>query len=278
MNAPAPIRRVLLALDTVAHDTEAFEAASLLAARLGAEIEALFVEDADLARLAALPFARELGLSSATRRPLRHGDIERAWRAEALRARSALSQAAARHRVRWSFRVLRGQAGAVLVHLAAHSDLVTITLSGAGGSTVTLMTVVESVLREAPCPLLVRPAGGTLRAPFVVLYEGGEASRRALLLTLQLTRDGGGDIVVLLAAGDPVRREQLRVQAEGIAASTGMRISTRALARPEPAAVAAAIRALWPGTLVLAADSALASAAMLRQLPATIGCSSLLVR
>jgi nucleotide-binding universal stress UspA family protein len=275
MNTPAPIRRVLLALDAAGLDAEAFEAASALAARLGAELEALFVEDDDLARLAALPFARQLGLSSATRRPLLHGDIERAWRAGAVRARTALSQAAARHQVRWSFQVRRGETGAVLVQLAAQSDLITVTL---GGPAVTRTTVVESVLRAAPCPLLVRPAGGALRAPYVVLDEGSEASARALRLTLQLARDGGGDIVVLLAAGEHARREQLRAQAEAIAVSAGVRIATRALAPSDAIAVAGAIRALRPGTLVLAADSALVDAALLRRLPAAVGCPSLLVR
>lgn len=279
MSVPEPIRRVLLALDAVAQDAEAFEAASMLAARLGAELEALFVEDVDLARLAALPFARELGLSSASRRPLQHVDVERVWRVEALRARTALSQAAARHRVRWSFRVVRGQAGAALVQRAARSDLVAVTLGGAAaGSRVSRMAAVESVLQQLPCPLLVRPVGVALRAPFVVLYEGTESSGHALQLATRLARDGGGEIVVLLAAADPARQAPLRAQAEDMAASVGMPIAIHALARAEPVAAAAAIRALRPGTLILAADSPLARAAALRQLPAAIGCSTLLVR
>lgn len=279
MSVPEPIRRVLLALDAVAQDAEAFEAASMLAARLGVELEALFVEDINLARLAALPFARELGLSSATRRPLQHVDVERVWRVGALRARTALSQAAARHRVHWSFRVVRGQAGAALVQLAARSDLVAVTLGGgAAGDTGSRMAVVESVLQQVPCPLLVRPAGVALHAPFVVLYEGTESSGHALRLATRLARDGGGEIVVLLAAADPARQAPLRVQAEDIAGSDGMAISIHVLARPEPAAAAAAIRALRPGTLLLATDSPLARAAALRQLPAAIGCSTLLVR
>jgi len=137
---------------------------------------------------------------------------------------------------------------------------------------------VESVLQQLPCALLVRPVGVALRAPFVVLYEGTESSGHALRLATRLARNGGGEIVVLLAAADPARRALLRVQAEDMAGSVGMPIAIHALAPVDPAAAAAAIRALRPGTLLLATDSPLARAAALRQLPAAIGCSTLLVR
>ena len=54
------IRRIMVALDGSAHASGAPEAAAALAARLHAELEGVFVQDIDLARLAALPIGREI--------------------------------------------------------------------------------------------------------------------------------------------------------------------------------------------------------------------------
>ena len=61
----APIRRILLALEAGNGGSAAMEAATHLAAQLNAELHGLFLEDINLIRLAELPFAREIGLTSA---------------------------------------------------------------------------------------------------------------------------------------------------------------------------------------------------------------------
>src|SRR4030066_1013786 len=119
-----PIRRILLGLDTATPGLAAFEAASMLAARLDAELHALFVEDINLLRLAALPFARETRLTSATTRRLQNPDMERALRAEATRAQATLATVATRLNVRWSFQVTRGQMAARGRAAAMETDLI----------------------------------------------------------------------------------------------------------------------------------------------------------
>lgn len=62
--------RVLIALDANLRSLDALRLAAELAARLEAELLALFVEDVNLIRLAGLPFAREVDRSSAVERQL----------------------------------------------------------------------------------------------------------------------------------------------------------------------------------------------------------------
>jgi len=111
-------QRIVVALDagTPARD---LDAAVALAGRTGAELLGLFVEDIELIRFAALPFAREIGAASAARRELDVASVERALRALANEAERLLAGAAGRSSVPWSFRVARGMLVDVLLAAAA---------------------------------------------------------------------------------------------------------------------------------------------------------------
>jgi hypothetical protein len=112
-------RRIVLGLDA-GTPRRVLEAAAALAARTGAELVGLFVEDIELLQFAALPFAHEIGGASAARRSLDVASVERSLRALAAEAERMLAGTAGRCDVRWSFRVARG----VLVDvLLAAADL-----------------------------------------------------------------------------------------------------------------------------------------------------------
>ena len=122
---------------------ESLEAAAGLADRVGAELVGLFIEDPDLLRFAALPFAHEIGFPSAQRRRLDVAGLERALREHAAEAERALAGTAGRADVRWSFRVARGLAARELLSAAigaaaeaAARDL-RLLLLGDGGSAAT---------------------------------------------------------------------------------------------------------------------------------------------
>ena len=59
-----PIDRVVVPLDAAAESRHAIETAARLAARAGAPLHGVFVEDEDLLRLASLPFARQFTLGA----------------------------------------------------------------------------------------------------------------------------------------------------------------------------------------------------------------------
>jgi hypothetical protein len=104
-----PVARLLLALDAASHDPASVESAVALAARLQIELLGLFVEDADLLRVAGLPFVREVAMSTALDRGLGGGELERSLRTLAAEAERALAEAAGRAQVKWSFRTVRGR-------------------------------------------------------------------------------------------------------------------------------------------------------------------------
>jgi hypothetical protein len=110
--------RIVIELGPAVPAEAALRAAASLAARAGAELLGLFVEDPELLRFAALPIAHEIGLASALRRPLDAAVVERALRAQALEAERRLAAAAAAAAARWSFRVARAQAKAALLGAA----------------------------------------------------------------------------------------------------------------------------------------------------------------
>jgi hypothetical protein len=126
------IERIIVTLDHLPPDRDLLEAAAGLAERARAELIGLFVEDVDLIRFAALPFACEVGFASAARRRLDPEGMERSLRAMAGKARSALEAAAAPASARWSFRVARGTPGEALVAAATAADLAVVRLSAPG--------------------------------------------------------------------------------------------------------------------------------------------------
>jgi len=63
------LRRILVALDASRSSLEALRAAAALAARMGAELECLFIEDVNLVRLGQLPVARQVTLTGGAAAP-----------------------------------------------------------------------------------------------------------------------------------------------------------------------------------------------------------------
>lgn len=123
-------RRIVVLLDASAPGMEALEAAAARAAELEAELVAVFVEDADLLHLAGLPFAREIGVASATRRAMDTASMQRSLRALADEARRSIEAVAQRTPLQWSFSVARGALDEQMLAAAAQADLIVEALCG----------------------------------------------------------------------------------------------------------------------------------------------------
>lgn len=102
-------RRVLVALDTVSRQPELLEPAVTLAAILGAELEALFVEDEGLLRAAGLRSSREIVRVSAAERKTSAADMARALQRLAATLQLQLETMAARAGVLHRFEIVRGR-------------------------------------------------------------------------------------------------------------------------------------------------------------------------
>lgn len=239
------IRRIVVGLDPSAPGRGALEAAATLAGRAQAELLGLFIEDADLLQLAALPFAREVGFASATGRALDVAGLERRLRLLAAESERALAAAAGRIAVPWSFRVARGSLIAALLAAAAEGDL--------------LLAAASAAQRPPSAPL-------ALLCSTAARPEGVLPAARALGRFI----DGGLRIVLL--APDAKAAEAWQRAARAVLGDDAARTRFRTVPAGDAAALRAALRAEAPGALLLAAPDALPEWTLLRAFVSELRC------
>lgn len=102
------IRTIVAGLHPGQHPGRLLDAAARRARAADAELIGLYIEDVELLRFAAMPFAREIGTVSGRPRPIDPAAMERYLSARATELRAALSAVAGRIPVTWSFRIARG--------------------------------------------------------------------------------------------------------------------------------------------------------------------------
>ncbi len=191
--------RILVAVDASPHSLAALRAAVGLAALLGQELDALYVEDINLLRLAGLPFCREVGSYTASVRLLDSRTIEQTFRRLASDIQRSIERAAHPSHVSWSFRVVRGGVSDEVVAAAHSASLVSLGRVGhSPGQRIGSTT--QMLLSRLECPLLIVGADGQVRPPFTVLFSSAPSSARALRLAVSLAQRNGDQLDVLVLA------------------------------------------------------------------------------
>lgn len=208
------IRRILVALDTSAHSIAALETAARLAAAVHAELVGLFVEDENLLRLAALPFAREVRWPSSNRQQLDEARMERELQLMASRARRALAIAAEQAETEWTFRVVRGAVAEEVLNAALEVDLLSLGRASRPLTTRVRLgsTALAAAVRSNHLVLLARKNPET-EQPVVVTYDGSQVSGRVLDAALQMAQANDSNLIVLVMADDAERASELAEQA-----------------------------------------------------------------
>ena len=199
------VERILVAFDASPHSQVALRAAASVAAAMQAELQGLFVEDANLFHLCNSPFCREVGLRTAVVRQLEHHTVERQLRVLAAEMRRSLARVASEAQVRWSFQVARGAVEQELLAAAEHAALLSLGRAGwLAGSRLgsTTRTIVQRTLR----PLLILGNRDGLLHPLTVLYDGSPSADRALTLAVRLAQQNSQTLAVLLV-GQPAEIE-----------------------------------------------------------------------
>lgn len=204
---PAPnVRRILVPLDASRESFVALKSAVLLASRLNAEIDALFVEDDNLLRAAGLPCSRVVHLTTARISDFDRADMERQMRLAARSARAALVSAAMGGNFDWNFRVDRGDVTARILAAAPDVDLVIMgRTSRRLRDRPRLGSTAQRLLETAPAVLIAGISREQNRV--VCYYDGSEVSDQALELAVQISRRDGGRLLVLLASDGPERKD-----------------------------------------------------------------------
>jgi hypothetical protein len=139
------------------------QAIARLAKEMQAELLDLFIEDAELLRFAALPFAAEVGFPSAARRSVDLAAVERALQHQATSLRQALAASLGGHA--WSFRVARTSPAQAVAAALAEGYAPSLLIPPGGRShgqrrIVRKRDLSEEVLRaliEATSPVLILP-------------------------------------------------------------------------------------------------------------------------
>lgn len=192
--------RILVGLDASETSLLSLEWAGRLARGLELELSGLYVEDINLIHLAGFRFAREFALSLQSERPLRHEDMAARLRLQADRARQALEHLASASNLRFTFQVLRGDVGAVLLESAQGTDLIVVGAQSAGALPQRLGSCARRLLALARAPVLVVPPRATHSGPVVCLYDGTMGADRALNVAARLAMvDHKALDIVLLA-------------------------------------------------------------------------------
>jgi nucleotide-binding universal stress UspA family protein len=197
------IRHIVITLDASESGRPVLETAVRLAARLGAQLEGVFIEDSNLMRLAGLPFLRELrywSLAEESFDPLR---IQRELRTLARRAEQMLQQAAGELGVHWSFQVWRGRAGAEALAQSFAADILGLNPAGS-------LHAVRPARRERSRP------GTPAVAAINILFSDSQAALRALSNACLLARDLATSLTILLPPGKTKPLQALKDKARGI--------------------------------------------------------------
>ncbi len=203
---------IVVAINAARRCRETLELATALAASVGADLEVVFVEDANLLRLADLPVTREIDRISGISRELDSRRMLRALHCEARQLRRELARIGRASSVRSTLRVVRGHYLTEALAASASVDL----------------TFVHSARRPLPgehlpsahawpvtagvAPGRARRAAG--RKPLWTLFDGSPASGRALTVAAKLARTLACRLVVVLPVSgvDEIERRKREVQ------------------------------------------------------------------
>ena len=101
--------RVILAADAGSYSVTSVDLAVAMAASAGSLLQGLFVEDEDLLRITGLPCAREITLTTATKRSTSSEQMQRSLRLVASEFQQTLQRQAQALQVAWRFDTARGR-------------------------------------------------------------------------------------------------------------------------------------------------------------------------
>ena len=249
------IHRILVAVDASPHSRAALEAAVEMAARFEAELLGIFVEDINLLRAAALPFAQELGGYSARLRRMSAEQVERHFRARVRRIERLFNMLSEREAIHGSFRVVRGSVGTEIRVAAQEADVLIV--GRVGWSQIRERQVGSTALAaccdEIPGVTVVLQEGRRLAPPITLVYDDSLASRLALMVAAQLVDELSGPLRVLLLTDDEDRLPELRVRAGRMLEDLGIVYQMRGLVTSTLVNLVQAVYALDSRTLVLPA-------------------------
>lgn len=269
-------RRILVALESSEDSQAALEAAARLAAERGAELVAVFVEDAEYLAAASLPFSRTLNLSTRAWQQLDPEGMRRAMTARADELRRIAEQVARRYEVPWSFRVVQGTARESLAQESRGYELVVVGRSNrmAFGPRPLGGTARYTVTRSS-CSVFVLRAPSEEPGRVVAVYRG---SPRALEAAEELARMFGRRFEVAVVAGGGANPRELQAEAESWVAGHRVDAKVYTLEASDSDAIAAVLERERGTLAVIDAAAGTLDENALSELLDAVDCPAFVVR
>ncbi len=248
----AELKRILVPLDASEHSLEVLKAAVELAAAQGAELEGLFVEDADLFRLCEFPMAREVSFWGVSGRSMERSETERQLRIVARRLQRALEDMSRGHNVPCKFRVTRGGVPREVLDASKEADL---TIMGRIGWSrlcgQRMGSTTQAIVRQGRGLVLIMDKEARFQPPLQVLFTGSRLSEATLLLALELSRKKGFSLVILMAAHAQENRKDMQDRVQEIVSGQGAQAGVHLLRELNPQGIRKAVAAHGTGPLFL---------------------------
>jgi len=254
--SPSPTR-LLVGLDGSPHSQAALDAAMRLAARFGAAVQGLFVEDEQLLRAAELPFTAEVRVHSRPPQALSGPRVERQLRYQAERAEAAFQRTAEQAGVEHAFEVVRGRVSTTLLAATDETDLIALGKTSTASSRHRLGSTAQSVLAEADGPVLVLRAALAPQQPILTYVDGSPQAERALQWAMQVAQgDPPTALTVLLPPVDPDTAARLKEAVHAQCAPAGVPLQVHVLSETEEVRLAPLARRSGEGLVVVPAGGA----------------------
>ena len=236
--------RVLVLLDGSRMSYAALKVAAEIAAKSGADVLGVFVEELNQLRSAGYGFAREVGASSGVSRPFAADAVEQRMQRLANEARRALAGAVAPYGGRHVLRIARGHVIDEVLALAGPQDLLVLGRVGwSSAPGARLGSTAKGLVRRSQgrvllwCEGRAEPMGRLV----VFLNDHKDANSQAVQAAAEAVRHSHRPVTLLLGADSTVSSEDLK----GIARQLGIQESglrVRSLPSTDPAIVAGILR------------------------------------
>ena len=230
------VRRLLVALDAMRSRSGDWDAALDLAAQFGIELQGLFVQDADLLGLAALPIANEVGRLSGESRPLARESIESLLRLRVERTASALVRACELRNVAVTHSTARGKLVRQALERGEQGDVVFLAAAG------TMRT------RER----------ASARGRVMLWYDAGPGAGQSFELALHLARRTASALIVGYAVERFPDEGDLRARLGALRPSASGPVELNAFSEARIDSILETARSTHITRIVLGAETALA--------------------
>lgn len=270
------IQRILIAIDGSPHSMAALKLAAELASKINAELIGVYVEDINLLRLAELPITREVGFYSARLREMDIQRIKRQLRGQARRAEHALALIAESFEVHWSFHIAQGRIPAELLAAATEADLVILGKSGWSRRR-RLGSTAKTLVIQFERQILVFQAGVRLARAVLVIYDGSEASKKALNAALNILEDDSS-LTVLMVTRDAENMNNLQSDVQAWAQRHNIHPQYRWTTQIDEAVIANQAWSIGCGFLILPTGSGFLPSKELVNLLNKTNCAVYLIR